>query len=116
MKHWFFIQFFFFFTLSGARGYAQKQSLAKHVASIHEKITNKKFQCDICDYLASCDYNLNHHIKTVHHKIKDHCCDKCGKKFSWLSNLKKHQFKSHGGEDGEDGGQISYKCDFCIGK
>ena len=102
----------FFCSLSGAKAFAYKITLANHVSFVHEK-TNKKFQCAICDYMANSDYNLNFHIKTVHYKIRDHCCDRCGKRFSCPQALKKHYFKFHGGEDG---GQISYKCDFCIGK
>ena len=93
-------------TLLGAKAFAQKGSLTKHVSSVHENNTINKFQCEICDHKASCQVNLNLHIKVVHHKIKDHCCDKCGKKFSWAMSLKKHQFKC----------QINYKCDFCTGK
>ena len=104
---------FFVCTLSGAKAFAQKGSLTKHVSSVHENNTINKFQCEICDHKASCQVNLNLHIKVVHHKIKDHCCDRCGKRFSCPQALKKHYFKSH---SGKDGGRISYKCDFCIGK
>ena len=81
---------------------------------VHEKKRPKeiKFQCTICDYIATCDWNLNHHIKIVHHKIKEHCCDKCGRRFSSTQYLKKHDFKNHGGVGG---GRIWYKCDLCIG-
>ena len=107
MKHWYFSHNdFFVCTLSGAKAFAQKGSLTKHVSSVHENNTINKFQCEICDHKASCQVNLNLHIKVVHHKIKDHCCDKCGKKFSWAMSLKKHRFKC----------QINYKCDFCTGK
>ena len=96
----------FLSTLLGAKAFAQKGSLTKHVSSVHENNTTNKFECEICDHKASCQVNLNLHIKVVHHKIKDHCCDKCGKKFSWAMSLKKHRFKC----------QINYKCDFCTGK
>ena len=81
---------------------------------VHEKKRpkEKKFQCAICDYIATCDWNLNDHVKRVHHKIKEHCCDKCGKRFSSVQYLKKHDFKNHGGVNG---GRIYYKCDICIG-
>ena len=100
--------FFFVCTLSGAKAFAQKGSLTKHVSSVHERNTINKFQCEICDHGASCQVNLNLHIKAVHHKIKEHCCDKCGKKFSWAMSLKKHQLKWSC--------QNTYKCDFCTGK
>ena len=73
---------------------------------------DKKFQCAICDKIFSDDYNLNCHVKSVHHKIRDHCCEKCGKRFSIAQSLKKHDIRSHGGIDG---GRILYKCDYCIG-
>ena len=81
---------------------------------VHEKKRpkEKKFQCATCDYTATCDWNLNDHVKRVHHKIKEHCCDKCGKRFSSVQYLKKHDFKNHGGVNG---GRIYYKCDICIG-
>ena len=72
---------------------------------------DKKFQCAICDKIFSDDYNLNCHVKSVHHKIRDHCCEKCGKRFSIAQSLKKHDIRSHGGIDG---GRILYKCDYCI--
>ena len=100
-----------------------KQNIQNHVKSVHKGIRDvhgkkkkrpkdKKFQCSYCDKMFSDDYDLHRHIKSVHHKIKDHCCDKCGRRFSSPQHLKKHYIKNHGGLDG---GQIRYKCDFCIG-
>ena len=66
-----------------AKAYSQKTGLTQHMLYTHEKeksVKYKKFQCTICDYVSTCDYTLNHHIKTVHHKIKEHCCDKVREK------------------------------------
>ena len=113
-----------FTLISGGKAFTLKSYLTQH-SYVHEekrekkakrekRPKDKKFQCSICDKMFNCDYNLNHHIKTVHHKIKEHCCEKCQKRFSTIHYLKKHDLKDHGWK--VDGGKILYKCEFCNGK
>ena len=62
-----------------AKAYGKKTDLSSHVLRFHEKEKNEKytkFQCSICEYVAEGDFTLKRHIKNVHHKIKEHCCDK----------------------------------------
>jgi hypothetical protein len=49
---------------------AVKQSLNKHLETIHEGI--KPFKCSICDYKFSEKGYLKKDIKTVYERIKSH--------------------------------------------
>ena len=59
--------------------FAHKQSLANHIATVHEKKTI--VQCEICGKDFSCKGNLSIHMNNVHSDGKIHICHVCGKKF-----------------------------------
>ena len=70
-------------------------SSSKDIKSVHEgiKVSNcdiKPFKCKLCDYKAARNFNLKHHIESVHQGIKAFKCNICGIEFAQNSGLKKH--------------------------
>lgn len=48
------------------------------------------FECDGCEFSSKWKKAVVRHIKTVHYKIKNYECERCGKSFSQKSNLEAH--------------------------
>ena len=101
-----------------------RQNLGRHIKDIHLKLSSR---CKKCNSILSF-YNLNRHMKNIHHSrpkkktldeakkhnkwchigtkewkswIKEanpHICQNCGKSFSRKSNVKQHQQMIHIGE------------------
>ena len=70
-----------------------KNSLIKHIRTVHEK--RRDFKCSQCDYAASVKCNLINHIKIVHDKKRDFICSRCGHTFSIKRNLTEHLKAEH---------------------
>ena len=58
-------------------------------------MTNKVFECELCEYKTDRNYTLTRHIKNVHQKIKDAKCELCDYICSQNSDLKKHAKQVH---------------------
>jgi len=70
-----------------------KNSLTKHVASVHD---NAKFQCEICVASYSYKFNLKRHMELEHEsKPTKYDCKDCNKTFKYKHNLKTHINKFH---------------------
>ena len=82
--------------------YQSSESLKNHVMKIHDK--SVVFECDQCDYKASCSGTLKFHISAKHDKA-EYSCDLCDKKYSYIGRLKQHKRSVH------EGAQFS--CDSC---
>ena len=82
--------------------YQSSESLKNHVMKIHDK--SVVFECDQCDYKASCSGTLKFHITAKHDKAEFNC-DLCDKKYSYSSRLKQHKRSVHEG--------TRFSCDSC---
>ena len=83
--------------------FSNKFEYACHQKEVHPPL---EIKCQICGksyYNAS----IKQHIKSVHEKIKDFQCAKCGKAFSEKGSLKWHDKMVHTGSR-------DFKCDQCI--
>ncbi|TRY66992.1 hypothetical protein TCAL_11766, partial [Tigriopus californicus] len=78
------------------RGFGDNTSRKSHMR-IH--LGEKPYQCDQCEYKSASSGGLTTHKKIMHddNRRKEHCCDKCGKRFALKSNLKEH-IRSHSSE------------------
>ena len=54
------------------------------------QISEKPFECNICNYLVKYKCVLNQHIKVVHNREKSLKCEICQRSFGWASNLNAH--------------------------
>ena len=68
-----------------------------------EKKVQAKFKCELCQTKCWSLSGLNLHIKRVHAKIKDHFCKQCDAAFPDKNSLKSHaeahsNVKNHGCE------------------
>merc|ERR1712129_516779 len=70
-----------------------KNSLTKHVASVHD---NAKFHFEICVASYSYKFNLKRHMELEHEsKPTKHECKDCSQTFKYKHNLKTHSIKFH---------------------
>lgn len=88
----------------GSRFYS-KNMLRKH-ERMHS--TAREFKCPICQKEFRQRYNMNVHIKTVHHQKNDEYsmhrfeCNICGRSFNRKGILKKHLLSAHDVADGDE--------------
>ena len=82
------------------------RSLLYHYAAKHS--TEKKFDCDLCDYKFYTLSSLRTHKKAVHQGST--VCDTCGRAFKSLITLRKHEREVHLGAKRK---QLSEKCKLC---
>ena len=62
-----------------------KKAMKRHIRYKH----GKKYACNKCDHLASAEYNLRAHIKSVHNGVK-YSCNQCDYKAKWQQAVTKH--------------------------
>ena len=86
------------------------RNVAKHKKIAHRKVIvyDKNFKCDRCDYVTSRQIHLDHHVKGVHDKIKDHKCDACDFATAVGPRLRRHVLEVHEKVRGD-----IIKCDQC---
>ena len=80
-------------------------SMQTHILQNHANQT--ALQCEICDSSFENDDRKKQHIAVVHEGVKNHVCNKCGKAFGWISNLREHQTLVHGS------GAKNHRCGIC---
>ena len=74
--------------------YAFKNSLSKHISSVH---SGTSFSCNICAKTFSVQASVKRHKDAVHRESeKRFVCEKCGKTFGYKGNLSKHHRLYHG--------------------
>ena len=69
-------------------------SLQSHIYQKHADIADI-VKCDICQTKFENEDSKKQHMAIIHEGVKNHVCNKCGKAFGWLSNLKEHQNLVH---------------------
>lgn len=72
----------------------QKKFTRQKTLDTHLNVHIGLYTCDKCGYKASSMNNLKIHEST-HSLVKDHCCKECGKSFSTLSSLRRHDRLVH---------------------
>jgi KRAB domain-containing zinc finger protein len=72
------------------RRFSSNTKLRNHKARIHEGKTSKDFECPKCHKKFSYKSDLTKHDKTVHLKLRDHVCDVCGRAFGQNGTLQMH--------------------------
>ena len=81
----------------------QEHQFRKHWLELEEKtgIPVTVYQCDLCPRNFRVKRDFDRHIQTSHgpkkwrQEVKEHICDACGKKFTRLQYLKRHEWKAH---------------------
>jgi len=73
-------------------------------------MTDKTFNCELCEYACSTNGRMNRHIKMVHDKIKDIECNQCEYTCSTNSDLKQHIKRVHDKIKDIKCNQCEYKC------
>lgn len=58
---------------------------------MHQTNRERKEVCETCQKSFYNKSQLNSHIKSVHHKIKNHLCNHCGKSFYTTKDLQIHE-------------------------
>ena len=78
-----------FVCMTCGKGYKTKTDLSEHKSFHGEKIS-----CSYCDF-KSYPKNLKRHIQVIHLEQRNKVCEDCGKKFSDLGKLYKHNVAVH---------------------
>ena len=83
--------------------------LARHIRHIHENIRyEKRFPCDICDYIATVPSQLKYHKKIKHEKSEIFKCEFCDHQTTYKGHLKRHVLTVHQKEN-----LPLQKCEIC---
>ena len=67
--------------------FARKDSLNRHIASIHQK---KEYKCTHCSYVTNRKDHLKRHINEVHLNLRKFECEFCGQKFNQSGTMNRH--------------------------
>ena len=70
------------------RAYVRYHMLAEHY-------NDPSFKCKHCGKVIVKTEDMQHHIQTVHEKLKPHQCETCGKSFKSLRGMRDHIAVSH---------------------
>ena len=65
-------------------------TLKRHVKKMHSNQPQVSVTCHICNKMLNSAHYLKRHIAAVHEKIKNYCCEICGKGFSSSAHLQEH--------------------------
>ncbi len=75
-----------------------KNSLQKHITTVHKADRERRFQCDECEFSTHAMKYLKGHKFNCHMKDKHNfACDQCDKRFPYAFNLKQHKETTHMG-------------------
>ena len=85
--------------------FKNREKLSSHNLAFH--VTEKRFECDQCNFKAKVARSLTLHKKRKHQKIKEDICYICGKAFADAASLKGHMKARHLEEPRQ------YVCDKC---
>ena len=72
--------------------YGSKMTLSNHKRLVHGN--PRVYLCNKCEYTTKIKRDQDMHIRSVHEKIQEECSE-CGKKYSNIYNLKRHERKHH---------------------
>lgn len=76
------------------KGFGVKQSLDRHVATVHQLLARKIHQCEVCNRrFARADNLLKH--KRVHDGLRPFECGVCKRKFNRRDNMNAHMNSVH---------------------
>ena len=92
------------------RRFSVKQSLQRHINTVHTRIL---FECQHCDLSFSAKTKLDKHVKEVHENIKPFLCGECGFKTFHLLSLSRHTRVLHKEKNDSLQRSILFECTLC---
>jgi hypothetical protein len=82
------------------KDYSSNGNLKKHIREVHDMV---KHSCNLCEFQSTQKRGLDRHIKALHSKIRDHCCETCDYKASDKCSLTAHESHCTGEFTGSSG-------------